>query len=123
MGNKIYVRDKKELVNLGKKGKIQYWNDWGVYIGHCPMCKEVAYQQTNCVFCGCDFEEPTEEEIKNLKEKNRDYEVSCGNIRLHQVCNSLYKYVDGKLVSHSSLSRNYSKEQLEEMVRKEYGDD
>lgn len=115
---KIYARDEKDLVNLGKKGKIKYWDDWGIYIGHCPMCNEIAYEQTNCVFCGCDFEEPTEEEIKAKKEANHEIEVTNGNVTLHQVCNSLYKYVDGKLISHSTLLKPYTKEELERLVKK-----
>lgn len=106
--------------HINKKGKIKYYWDWGVYIGHCPMCNEVAYENTHCVFCGCEFEELTEDEVNELKEKNHEYEVTYENITLHQICNSIYKYVDGKLVSHSSLAKPYTKEQLEGMVKKEY---
>ena len=113
---RLYVSD--NLVNLGKKGKIKYWYDWGVYIGHCPLCSEVAYEPTHCVFCGCEFEEPTEEEIKAKKEANQEYTVTCGNVTLKQICTSLYKYVDGKLISHSSLSKPYTKEELERLVGK-----
>ena len=111
---RIYARD--NLVNLGKKGKIKYWDDRGVYIGHCPLCSEVAYEHTHCVFCGCEFEEHTEEEIKEIKEANHDIGVKKGNITLHQVCNSLYEFRDGNLLSHSTLVNPLTKEELEKMI-------
>ena len=111
---RVYARD--NLVNLGKKGKIKYWDDWGFYIGHCPLCSEVAYEPTHCVFCGCEFEEPTEEEIRTKNEANHDIEVTKGNITLHQVCNSLYEFRDGNLVSHSLLAEPLTKEELEKMI-------
>ena len=114
---KIYARDEKDLVNLGKKGKIKYYEDNFVYIGHCPMCNEIAYEQTNCVFCGCEFEKPTEEEIRAKKEANHDIEVTKGNITLYQVCNSLYEFRDGNLVSHSTLGKPLTKEELEKMIQ------
>lgn len=115
---RIYARPKEELINLGKKGKIKYYEDNFVYIGHCPMCNEIAYEQTNCVFCGCEFEEPTEEEIKAKKEANHEIEVTNGNVTLHQMGNSLFKRVDGKLISHSTLLKPYTKEELERLVKK-----
>lgn len=111
---RIYARD--NLVNLGKKGKIKYWDDWGVYIGHCPLCSEVAYEHTHCVFCGCEFEKPTEEEIRAKKEANHEIKVTKGNVTLYQVCNSLYEFRDGNLVSHSTLDKPLTKEEIEKMI-------
>ena len=111
---RIYARD--NLVNLGKKGKIKYWYDWGVYIGHCSLCSEVAYEHTHCAFCGCEFEKPTEEEIRATKEANNEIEATKGNVTLHQVCNSLYEFRDGNLVSHSTLVKPLTKEELEKMI-------
>ena len=111
---RFYARD--SLVNLGKKGKIKYWYDWGVYIGHCPLCSGVAYEPTHCVFCGCEFENPTEEEIREKKEENHEIKVTKGNVTLHQVCNSLYEFRDGNLVSHSTLWNPLTKEELEKMI-------
>lgn len=111
---RFYASD--NLVNLGKKGKIKYWDDWGVYIGHCPLCSEVAYEHTHCVFCGCEFEKPTEEEIRAKKEANNEIEVTKGNVTLHQVGNSLYEFRDGNLVSHSTLVNPLKKEELKKMI-------
>ena len=80
---RIYARD--NLVNLGKKGKIKYWDDWGVYIGHCPLCSEVAYEPTHCVFCGCEFEEPTEDASRTKNEANHEKEETKGNITLQKI--------------------------------------
>lgn len=109
-----YARD--NLVNLGKKGKIKYWDDWGVYIGHCSLCSEVAYEPTHCVFCGCEFEKTTEEEIRAKKEANHEITITKGNITLHQVCNSLYEFRNGNLVSHSTLWNPLTKEEIEKMI-------
>lgn len=111
---RIYARD--NLVNLGKKGKIKYWDDWGVYIGHCPLCSEVAYEHTHCVFCGCEFEKPTEEEIRAKKEANHEIKVTKGDVTLYQVCNSLYEFRNGNLVSHSTLCNPLTKEEIEKMI-------
>jgi len=111
---RIYARD--NLVNIGKKGKVKYYYDYGVYIGHCPLCNEVAYEDTHCVFCGCEFEELSADDILKIREANHEYTVTKGNITLHQVCNSLYEFRDGKLISHSSLSKPYTKEELEKMI-------
>ncbi len=111
---RFYASD--NLVNLGKKGKIKYWYDWGIYIGHCPLCSEVAYEPTHCVFCGCEFEELSADDILKIREANHDIEVTKGNITLHQVCNSLYEFRDGNLVSHSSLAEPLTKEELEKMI-------
>ena len=118
IGEKLRSYASDNLVNLGKKGKIKYWDEWGVYIGHCPLCSEVAYESTHCVFCGCEFEEPTEEEIKEIKEENHEIVVTRGNVKLHQVCNSLYEFRDGNLVSHASLAEPLTKEELEDMAEK-----
>ena len=111
---RFYAGD--NLVNLGKKGKIKYWDDWGVYIGHCPLCSEVAYEHTHCVFCGCEFEKPTEEEIRAEKEANHEIKVTKGNVTLYQVCNSLYEFRNGNLVSHSTLWNPLTKEEIEKMI-------
>ena len=112
---RAYASD--NLVNLGKKGKVEYYYDYGVYIGHCPLCNEVAYEDTHCVFCGCEFEELSADDILKIREANHEYTVTCGKVTLKQVCTSLYKYVDGKLISHSLLSKPYTKEELEKMAK------
>ena len=111
---RVYARD--NLVNLGKKGKIKYWYDWGIYIGHCPLCSQVAYEPTHCVFCGCEFEKPTEEDIRAQKEANNEIDVTKGNITLLKLCNSLYEFRDGKLVRHSTLDKPLTKEELEKII-------
>ena len=111
---RFYARD--SLVNLGKKGKIKYWYDWGVYIGHCPLCSELTHKTTHCVFCGCEFEKPTEEEIRAKKEANHEIKVTKGNVTLYQVCNSLYEFRNGNLVSHSTLGKPLTKEEIEKMI-------
>lgn len=111
---RFYARD--NLVNLGKKGKIKYWDDWGIYIGHCPLCSEGTYERTHCVFCGCEFEKPTEEEIRAKKEANHEIKVTKGNVTLYQVCNSLYEFRNGNLVSHSTLCNPLTKEEIEKMI-------
>lgn len=118
---RIYARDsEKELHNLGKRGKVEYFWDNFVYIGHCPMCKEITYEETHCVFCGCEFEKPTDEEIQNKREKNHEYTVTCGDITLHQIGNSIFTYKGKIFLSHSSLSKPCTKEELEEMAKKKY---
>lgn len=109
-------QEKPKGKNVGKKGKINFYEDWGVYIGHCPFCDELAYEKDHCVFCGAEFEELTEEDIQKEKEENHEIEVSKNGRTLHQVGNSVYEYCNGQFVSHWSCSRPHTKEELEEML-------
>ncbi|MGN1337370.1 MAG: hypothetical protein ACI4WW_02730 [Candidatus Coprovivens sp.] len=102
----------KKVNNSGKAGKIVYEYEWGMFIPVCPFCKESVYEKDHCVFCKAKLEQPTEEEQEEVKKANHEYTVTYKNITLNQVANAVYEYRDNVLVSHWSLARPFTEEEL-----------
>ena len=109
-------------VNVGKRGKIEYSYEYGMFIPVCPFCKELAYEEQQCVFCGADFEQPTKEEQEEIKKANHEFIVTYKNVTLQQIADAVYQYKDNILISHWSLARPYTEEELLAEAKRLAGD-
>ena len=108
--------------NKGKKGKVIYITEYGLTLPYCPFCNEPAYDDEYCVFCGAEFIKPTKEEMDEVKKANHEYKVIYKNVVLIQVGCSVYQYKDNKLISHWSLAKPFTEEELLKEAKKISGE-
>ena len=109
-------------VNVGKKGKIEYSCEYGIVIPVCPFCNEPAYEEEQCIFCGAKFEQPTKEEQEEVNKANHEFTVTYKNVTLHQIASAVYQYKNNRLISHWSLTRPYTEEELLAKAKRLAGD-
>lgn len=110
---KILEQD-KDTRNWNNEVKKVIWIwDWGVLIPVCPTCKELAYEDDRCVFCGQPYlmtPKPIEDAVVRYKQYMA---VKVGGAD----CVNIYK--DDKLVCHCDLEEGteYSIDDLKNLIK------
>lgn len=117
------MTQKNKNRNKGKKGRLVYRIEYDLCLPFCPFCNEPAYDDEYCVFCGAEFIKPTKEELEEVKKANHEYKVIYKNVALIQVGCSVYQYKDNKLISHWSLDKPFTEEELLKEAKKISGEE
>lgn len=113
---RYYAAPENKLVNKDKCAMIRYEESYGMVIPICPFCKEPAYENDYCVFCGATFMQPPKKIQDKVRELNGEIRVSYKTISLQQIAGACYAYENGVLISISE-GVNVSKEKLLERAK------
>lgn len=92
--------------------KVIWRYEYEMYVPFCPYCNEFAYEENKCVFCNKEYEMTEYPESPIV--------VEYKNLKATQTGLGLWIERNGILLSHSSLSRKLTEEEILKMLRKQY---
>lgn len=90
--------------------KVKWTWDMGVYVPLCPYCKELAYEEDHCVFCGKKYIWVDSGKHKPTVVEHEGYKIiQCTN-------NHIQIYKDDRIVMHASCTKKMTEEELKQQV-------